>query len=390
MNDLNLSTNAAQGIAAPPVARPTNAAGSRSGPTRDDERPASAFDRVMERVARQDAAKAQGRQTSAPGDRSDTDDESEPRPADQATESSAPVAASPAALAIVVEQAAVPAASAPASPVAADVPGAEAAPEAAAAVATSPAAVGPRPQPGDGAFVAATHSTDLPGVSATAAARATPRAAPTTSPHAADAKATHEAVVTGAADAAIERVVESASQHLQRTGSATRVQPEPAPVAHQTASTIAAAPPPTYTLAHARIGTPVLQAGFSDDLANRVVFLAGQRVQSAEIALTPADLGPLSVTIEVRGQEAQLFFGAAHATTRAAIEDALPRLREMFAASGLHLAGAQVGEHGRRDFAAPRRGSTDPARTIAVASLASDSLHPMRPAHPDRLIDVLV
>ncbi|MFN3566679.1 MAG: flagellar hook-length control protein FliK, partial [Burkholderiaceae bacterium] len=135
--------------------------------------------------------------------------------------------------------------------------------------------------------------------------------------------------------------------------------------------------------------TPVLHPGFGEDLANRVVFLAGERVQSAEIALTPADLGPLTVTIEMRGHEAQLFFGAAHAATRAAIEDALPRLREMFAGSGLQLADAQVGDHGRREFARSRRNAGEPMRAIASIGVVPDP-RSARPARPDRLIDVIV
>lgn len=155
---------------------------------------------------------------------------------------------------------------------------------------------------------------------------------------------------------------------------------------------------PTYSMAHTHVGTPVGSAGFNEDFGQRVVLLAGQRVQSAEIALTPSDLGPISVSMEVRGQEASLLFGAAQSTTRAAIEDALPRLREMFQAQGLHLVdahvGAQVGHQARRDGSgngasrtprdlpgerAPIGGATtDPstARSLAVRS--------------DRLIDVRV
>ena len=42
-------------------------------------------------------------------------------------------------------------------------------------------------------------------------------------------------------------------------------------------------------------------------------------------------------------------FNAAHAATRSAIEDALPRLREMLAAQGLQLAQADVGDRAPRD-----------------------------------------
>jgi flagellar hook-length control protein FliK len=43
-----------------------------------------------------------------------------------------------------------------------------------------------------------------------------------------------------------------------------------------------------------------------------------------------------------------VWFGAQHADTRAAIQDALPRLREMFAASGMQLADAGVSREAPR------------------------------------------
>lgn len=106
---------------------------------------------------------------------------------------------------------------------------------------------------------------------------------------------------------------------------------------------------PLYSSAHATIATPLNQPAFAQDLSQRVMLFAGQRVQNAELAVTPADLGPIKVSIEMRGQEATLAFTAQHATTRAAIEDALPRLREMFADQGLQLAHAHVGDQRRQD-----------------------------------------
>jgi len=111
----------------------------------------------------------------------------------------------------------------------------------------------------------------------------------------------------------------------------------------------------TYTVAHATITSAVGTAGFASDLAHRLVVFAGQKVQRAEIALSPAELGPVAVSIEVRGQEATLAFSAAHGATRAALEEALPRLREMLSAQGLQLAGAHVGGESRRDPYRPGR-----------------------------------
>ena len=68
---------------------------------------------------------------------------------------------------------------------------------------------------------------------------------------------------------------------------------------------------------------------------------------------------------------AQVWFGAQHADTRAALAEALPRLREMFAEAGLSLGHAGVSQE------APRRqvqevitptagGAIDPAAEVAA------------------------
>ena len=114
-------------------------------------------------------------------------------------------------------------------------------------------------------------------------------------------------------------------------------------------------PSATYSIAHAAVAAPVGAAGFASELSQRVVVFAGQKVQRAEISVTPPDLGPIAVSIEVRGQEATLAFAASSHATRTAIEDALPRLREMLSAQGLQLAGTHVGSEPRRDPYRPAR-----------------------------------
>jgi flagellar hook-length control protein FliK len=74
--------------------------------------------------------------------------------------------------------------------------------------------------------------------------------------------------------------------------------------------------------------------------------LAGVQTRTAEIRLTPAELGPLRVQISVDDGQANVAFQAHSAVTREAIEQALPRLREMLAESGLSLGQADVGEQG--------------------------------------------
>ncbi len=100
------------------------------------------------------------------------------------------------------------------------------------------------------------------------------------------------------------------------------------------------------------IETPVREANWGDRIGERVIMMANNQLKTAEIRLTPAELGPVRVQVNVEDGAAHITFQAQHAITREAIEQALPRLREMFAESGLSLGQTSVGEQnvaGNRD-----------------------------------------
>jgi flagellar hook-length control protein FliK len=90
------------------------------------------------------------------------------------------------------------------------------------------------------------------------------------------------------------------------------------------------------------VHTPVGSAAWADEIGTRVVMMTESGNHTASLKLSPEHLGPLEISITVRDEKASVWFGAAHADTRAAIETALPRLREMFEAQGLSLADAGV------------------------------------------------
>ncbi|WP_161827909.1 flagellar hook-length control protein FliK [Steroidobacter agaridevorans] len=95
--------------------------------------------------------------------------------------------------------------------------------------------------------------------------------------------------------------------------------------------------------AHARpVNVPVGNAQWADEIGSRMTMMVEQGKHTASLRLSPEHLGPLEVRITVNGDQASVQFGAAHVDTRNAIENALPRLREMFASQGLSLADANV------------------------------------------------
>jgi len=105
--------------------------------------------------------------------------------------------------------------------------------------------------------------------------------------------------------------------------------------------------------ARASVATPVGQNGFGQEFSERVLVLAHGGVQTAQISLQPAGLGPVGVSIQVNGHAATLAFTAQHEATRNAISAELPRLREMFAASGMQLSDATVGGREQPGWQAP-------------------------------------
>lgn len=104
------------------------------------------------------------------------------------------------------------------------------------------------------------------------------------------------------------------------------------------ARTMIPATPTAISLVPTHIDSPA----WSKDFGQHVIRLAVDGQPAAEIHLNPPDLGPIRVTIEIKGQEALLQFVAEHPQTREALESALPRLREMFAAGSLTITSANV------------------------------------------------
>ena len=90
------------------------------------------------------------------------------------------------------------------------------------------------------------------------------------------------------------------------------------------------------------VHVPVGTAAWADEIGSRLTMMTEKGQHTASLRLSPEHLGPLEIRIAMRDDQASVWFGAAHADTRAAIEQALPRLREMFTAQGMSLADAGV------------------------------------------------
>ena len=120
-----------------------------------------------------------------------------------------------------------------------------------------------------------------------------------------------------------------------------------APTAAATALPLSGSNPAT-PLPQTVIDTPLTHKQWADDFGQKITWLATQNRQHAELHLNPAHLGPLDITLKLNGDQATALFSSPHAAVREAIEQSLPKLREMFADNGIMLGGATVSDQSQR------------------------------------------
>ncbi|EED30885.1 putative flagellar protein [gamma proteobacterium NOR5-3] len=83
---------------------------------------------------------------------------------------------------------------------------------------------------------------------------------------------------------------------------------------------------------------------FPGELSARMKTLVRDGVREARLQLHPAELGRLQVTVTTEGDQTKVVFTAETAAARDAIEQSMPRLRDMLEQSGLQLAQSDVGQ----------------------------------------------
>ncbi|WP_197479130.1 flagellar hook-length control protein FliK, partial [Oleiphilus sp. HI0132] len=76
---------------------------------------------------------------------------------------------------------------------------------------------------------------------------------------------------------------------------------------------------------------------WGEEVGQKIVWLTGKAIQSAEIHLNPAELGPIDVKISVQNDAAAITFNAHNASVREMLESNVVRLREMMETNGVEL-----------------------------------------------------
>lgn len=88
---------------------------------------------------------------------------------------------------------------------------------------------------------------------------------------------------------------------------------------------------------------------FTGELASRVSLMVKNGTQEASLQLNPPELGRVEIRIVTEGDQARVQFAVHNPDARDAIEQHLPRLREMLEQGGLQLARSDVGDQFQRE-----------------------------------------
>ncbi|MBK9019726.1 MAG: flagellar hook-length control protein FliK [Sulfuritalea sp.] len=141
-------------------------------------------------------------------------------------------------------------------------------------------------------------------------------------------------------------------------------------------STPAAAPPPSV-----RIEAGFGQAGWHQEMGEKLTWMVGNGRQQADLILNPAQLGRIEVTMVIEGDNVTASFTSPNAVVREALENSMSRLREVLADAGVALGNTHVGADTRQEAGTmPQKddrnasiGRFGEASTASIEALAAGS-----------------
>jgi flagellar hook-length control protein FliK len=176
--------------------------------------------------------------------------------------------------------------------------------------------------------------------------------------------------------------VDNAGGELRSTDLAVAVNPSATAVVFRNPESLPALP----------VAPRVGSAEWGGAVGEKVVWMANQSHQVAELHLNPPNLGPLEVRLTIINDQASALFVSHHSAVREAIETALPRLREMLADNGIMLGNVTVGSEsfGQQQASDQRDGKQGGHGGPGAESVMARMAMPGRPAGPvrDGMVDI--
>ncbi len=97
----------------------------------------------------------------------------------------------------------------------------------------------------------------------------------------------------------------------------------------------------TTAMAQLSVDVPVQDQRWQKAFSQRVVWSVGN-AQSAQLRLNPAELGRIDIQVNIDNDKANVVFTTQQGVVKEAIEQALPRLRDMLAEQGVDLENVEI------------------------------------------------
>jgi flagellar hook-length control protein FliK len=97
------------------------------------------------------------------------------------------------------------------------------------------------------------------------------------------------------------------------------------------------------------ISAPIGNNRWAEEFSQKIVWMNNQQSQTAELHLNPPDLGPLNVMLKFSDNQLTAQFTSPHSAVRDAVENAIPKLREILADNNITLGNATVSDQAPRD-----------------------------------------
>jgi flagellar hook-length control protein FliK len=122
------------------------------------------------------------------------------------------------------------------------------------------------------------------------------------------------------------------------------------------------------------LATAVGTAQWQDGLGQQVIDMITRGEQQVDLRLNPVELGPLSISLNLNDGNTQAQFQSAHASVRAAVEQALPQLREALASQGISLGQASVSDESARQASGDQARRDSPGNRADAPMNSADSV----------------
>jgi len=154
----------------------------------------------------------------------------------------------------------------------------------------------------------------------------------------------------------------------------------------QTASQLFATKLAESTSHHEQPAVQLLEPTAANQLKERVMFQLNQKIQSAEIKLAPEELGSMQIKVQLQQEQLSVQFVVQQAVAKEALEQQMPRLREMLQEQGIELTEGQVSQ--QREGSAEQRQARERAASPVTGAMAEDE--PVRQQAIVRVSDRMV